>query len=232
MKKKLPLSFLKGIKRGTNKSFDLIKAIYGDDFLIKFIDKDPSSDFFFEITKHDARTNKYIIRHLPSHAQNVTIHSTALSIGDVNNRLESWANTIAEYEELDTIIDDPILKSFQDEYYSSFDIVDEDAEYAPFNTDKILILDQHLSFIKDKINSYPDQEQREILKPVIVEIEKVRQHLTDKSKKWVIKNLSYIWAKLSKHSVNVLKEVVKEGQKQLITRGWKFILDRGQELID
>ena len=130
------------------------------------------------------------------------------------------------YETVNSFFDDPIIQSFSDEYFAEFEIIDEDADVNPFNTHQILILDEHLEILYSKIDKYITLDNESQMESIKSDIRELQKNLTSKTKKWVIRNLSNIWAKMTKQSTLFLKEFLIEAKKTIIRESIKYVLER------
>lgn len=136
------------------------------------------------------------------------------------------------YESVNSFFDDPILQSFADEYFAEFEIIDEDANVKPFNTHQILVLDEHLETIHNKIDSYKTDENEIEMESIKSDIRELQNNLTSKTKKWVIRNLSNIWAKITKQSPLFLKDFLIVAKNAIIQESVKYAIVHGINMIN
>ena len=233
MKKSIPLTVHKIIEPYLSKQGKVFEFVQSDKYLLFFKDKDEKSDFHFRIMDYKVQKNvQVLIEFKPAHANTVEGIQVWANEKEIEHFFVRWLEILEGYDIVRSVFDDPIIVSYTTEYYSEFKLVDDDAEVAPFNLDRILLLDQHLENIETRIESYNtgDNDQRllEIKKDVI----ELRKNLTSKSKAWVIKKLATIWAKISKEGANLLKEFLAGGKKELIQKGVKYIIDTGIDIIN
>ncbi|MCK3686412.1 hypothetical protein [Maribellus sp. YY47] len=76
------------------------------------------------------------------------------------------------------------------------------------------------------------EDNKERLNEIKQDIETLREKLTSKSKKWVIKNLSIIWAKITKQGTSFMKEFLNEAKKTAIKEGLKLMIEIGSNMIN
>jgi hypothetical protein len=232
MKKKLPLSIIKNFQPKENESIYLIRPEEGDGFLLHFSDVDTESEFYFRIIRFDEKNNKFLIEHVPTNSNSNAKSSAWFGVGDLNNRFDSWLKIISEFNETETIFDDPILKGFQDEYYSEFEILDKDASTTPLKSKQIMLLDEHLSEIEKRIDKFETDDNRESIIDIKAEISELKSELTKKPKKWIVQKLSLIWGKITKQGTELMKEFLTEGKKQAIKQGIRLIIESGENLLN
>lgn len=157
---------------------------------------------------------------------------TWIEIKQLDRVFNSWVNLLKNYGKIDSFYDDPILKSFADDYYAEFEIIEEDAEIKPLKPKQILLLDKYLENVENSIEKFETETNKSELQVIKKEVSELRTNLTSKPKAWVIRNLSKIWAKLTKQGTQFLKEFVSETKKQAIKEGVKFIIEQGTNLLN
>ncbi|NME66601.1 hypothetical protein [Flammeovirga aprica] len=236
MKKKLPLSIIKNFQPKNKKHLNLVKPEEGgDNFILQFLDIDSESDFYFKIISFDKKEGKYHIEFSPINSENIGLQKRLLSIGELNKRFDSWLNIIEEYNNTETILDDPILKGFQEEYYSYFEILeDEDAETKPLSPDQILAIDNYMTYIETNIGEFVTQSNSKDIDEIKGDINQLKLELTQKPKKWVVEKTCMILAKITKQGPQFAKLIIdfmKEGKKELIKQGVKLLIQGGESLI-
>ena len=224
MKKKLPLDIIKGFRPQENPNYHLVKFTTGDGFILKFIDNDEDSDFFFQIERVNSN-NQYLIAYKPSSSISVQAINNWCSIQLVNSKFKEWLNIIYEYNNTDTIFDDPIIMGFANDFFNDFKFTEPDADYAPFNYNQILFLEDHLNKIENGLIEYRNDENTEVIDEILEETKGLKADLVRKSRNQIIKRLTIIWAKLLKNGVPLIKEFLKEGFKEVMKIGIKALME-------
>lgn len=232
MKKKLPLNIIKNFQPKENQDIYLVRPESGEGFLLHFSDIDPESEFYFRIIRFDEKANKFLIEHSPSSSNSNASNQAWFSVGDLNNRFDAWLKLLSDFNETETIFDDPILKGFQDEYYASFEVVDENASTEPLTSNQILLLDEHLTEIENRIDEFVTDSNKEAIDEIKSDIVELKSDLTKKPKKWAIQKLSIVWGKLTKQGTKFIKEFLNEGKKEIIKQGIKLIVQGGENLLN
>lgn len=67
MKKKIPFAILEALQPVVNDNLDLVKTVKGSNSMFHLVDKDENSDFYFKVTKQEARSGvlNYLIEYKP-----------------------------------------------------------------------------------------------------------------------------------------------------------------------
>ena len=231
-KKKLPLEILKALEKFVTLKGEQFDVIDPGNFLIKVKDKDKNSDFYFYVEQFKQESGfKLLIDVKPKDAQIVTNYRTWINTNELQNFFNNWVLLLKEYDKVKSFYDDPIVQSFADEYYAEFKIIDPNAEIEPFNPTQILLLDKHLESLEKNITKYQNELNKDQLKEIKEEILDLRDNLTSKSKVWIIKKLSFIWAKITKQGTKLMKELLSEAKKQIVKEGVKMLIETGIEYI-
>ena len=214
-KKRIDLSLLQAIEPIIQKHRSLVVPLLNEDLLVYLKDKDQESGFFFKIKAH-LTSGKYKVEYKPYSKNYTSIFQSELPRDNTIAQLKGWLEILDEYEKTPSVFDDPIIKKYQIEFQAEFTSTDEDADYASFDLDKQLFLDEYLEMVTLKLeNSITESNKPEII-DIIEETTSLRSEQTSLSKNEVLKRISKIWAKARKQGLNILKEIFIESRKELI----------------
>lgn len=226
MKKKVPLQVHEFMEPYLDKKGENFQSIAPDGFMLRFIDNDPYSDFYFNVEQYKQdRDFQLLIDFKPMNKQTLANRKTWIKAQDLQANFSNWLKLLEGYENVKTIFDDPIIESFANEYYAEFELIDEDADRVPLYPKQILLLDEHLELIEKGIGKYITKENASEIKLIQDGIVDLKNNLTKKSKKWVFKKLSKIWGQIAKQGVPLIKEFLTEVRKEFINQGVKQLLN-------
>lgn len=233
MKKNIPLQILKTLEPFLKKESSMFEVIPQNEFLIKIVDKDKKSDFHFIIEDFKNQPAfSVLVNRKPESDLATKIHRKWVNSDLLEKEFQSWLDILEEYDNIKSIFDDNIVEAFASEYYSEFEIIDEDAEINPLKVKQILLLDEHLENIQNNIEKYKTDINEGEIDDIIFEVIDLRENLTKKSKKWVVKKLSLVCAKISKQGPILIKEFLSEGSKYLLKESVKIIFEKGINLLN
>ncbi len=233
MKKKIPLQVLETIEPYVNKKGESFDSVDPSGLLLKFIDKDVNSNFYFNVESYKIDNGfQLLIDWKPFNKQTIANKKMWIKAEQLDTYFTNWLKLLEGYDKVKTVFDDPILEAFVDEYFSEFEIVDEDADIKPFSTKQVLILDSHLESIQKKIEKFQTPENKREIETIKNNLEELRSNLTKKSKKWVIKQVSKIWAQITKQGPKLMKEFLTETKKHALKEGIKLLFDKGIDIIN
>ena len=232
IKKETPLRLLEIVEPFIKENSNFLIASSDDECFYIIKDKDLKSNFYLKIfpkAPEGVVVNKadFYVEKSPQSIVTLGSHIIPVVYNDLNNILLEWAMIILKYNSIESVLDDPILKAYQQEFYEEYIIVDEDAEYAPFKSQQLLFLDEYLGVLESNLDKYKDGLNDKEIDEIKIDSKDLRKELTRLSKKKVMNKLTLIWAKMQKQGLKLIKEFVKEGKKEF----FKFILKRAIETI-
>jgi hypothetical protein len=231
-KKDLPLVILKSLEPFVNLKGDKFEVIDPKENLLKLIDKDSDSSFHFTIEKYQKDNNqKYLIlvNRIPSNVNDNGVYQNWIEISGLTAQFEAWVNLLDEYEAVNSFFDDPIGKSFTEEFYAEFEIIEEEVKNNPLTTKQILLLDAYLESVESKLKELTNEENSSEILDINADIIILRDNLTTRSKKWVVTKLTSIWGKIAKQGTKFIKEFLTESKKELIKQSIKGLIDYAKE---
>lgn len=225
MKKKVPLQVHEFMEPYLDKKGENFQTIEADGFMMKFIDNDSNSDFYFNIEQYKIdRDFQLLIDFKPINKQSITNRKTWIKAQELQTQFSSWLKLLEGYNSVRTIYDDPIVESYSNDFYEEFELIDEEADKVPLSPDQILLLDKHLEFIENEIEKHITSKNSNEIILIQEGILDLRNNLTKKSKKWVVKRLSKIWGRIAKQGVPLIKEFLTEVRKEIIKHVVKHLL--------
>lgn len=232
-KKDLPLVILKALEPYVGLKGNKFEVIEPKEKLLIAIDKDIDSNFHFTIEQYQKNnsnnTFQFLMVRSPKNINDNGDHRTWVEISSLGAQFDTWIKLLEEYENTNSFFDDPITKSFRDEFYAEFEIIDDDAETNPLNTKQILLLDSYLDSVDNKLSNFITENNTHEIQEIKEEIFLLRENLTKKSKKWVVSKLSNIWAKIAKQGTEFIKEFLNDSKKEIIKQGIKGLIDYVKE---
>lgn len=231
-KKDLPLVILKLLEPYVNLKGSKFEVVDPKENLLKVIDKDSDSSFHFTIEKYQQNKNgkfEFLMNRIPRNVNNNGVYQIWVEISGLSGQFEAWVKLLDEYETVNSFFDDPIAKSFKDEFYAEFEIIEEEAENHPLKTKQILLLDDYLESVDSKLTELTTEQNSSEIQDIQADIVLLRENLTTKSKKWVVNRLTAIWAKIAKRGTKFIKEFLTESKKELIKQGIKGLIDYVKE---
>lgn len=228
-KKDIPISIHKILEPFIAKIGSTIIIQKEPDSLINIIDKDQDSDFYFKIISYSYST--YSIEKKPTSKHNNGVSKNLIVDDSIVDALSEWISIIEIYETTPTYLDDPILKSFEEEFYADFEILDEDKD-KPLENEKILLLDEYLENLVKGLEVHKTEENKNKIQEIQENIILLQENLTNNTRQEIAEKVSKIFAKIKKLGTKYLKEFITEGTKQLISKGVKFLIEHGPNIIE
>ena len=238
-KKDLPLVILKALEPYVSLKGDKFQVVEPKDNLLNIIDNDIDSKFHFTIAQYqstDSNTFQFLMNRCPKSNTDNDVYQAWVDIKDLSYQFDIWLELLDEYEAVISFFDDPIVNTFKAEFYAEFEFPDKDSELQPLDIKQILLLDTYLESVDKKLSEFSKDENSDEIEEIKGDILLLRENLTKKSIKWVVSNLTSIWAKIAKQGTNFIKEFLSESKKEIIKQGVKGLIDyvkeNGMDLIN
>lgn len=203
------------------------------DIVLLIRDKNPNYDFFFKIEKEEITKDNnlaVVFTCKPYSTLENFPKGTSLILGNFRQHLLTWFENIEKYK-TENLIDDPVEKQFQEEFYDDLKIVDADSAKTTFNFSQQILLTNYIENVKKYISEETTELSPNDKEILIKEIEFLKKDIAVETKDSYIKKQSSFWAKVRKKSIKVCefvvkefgKEVIKEMVKKGITYGWETL---------
>ena len=225
-KKDLPLAILKALESFVNLRGEKFEVVNPNNHLLKVIDKD--SNFYFILEGHQMATGgrlQVLMNKRPKSQEDINPYRAWIEISELQKYFNMWLSLLDEYDKIDSFFDDPIIKSFAEDFFVEFEIIDEDADKKTFNTKQILLLDDYLDKIDNRLSEHKTEENTPQIEDIQHDIAILRESLVSKSKSWIVKNLSTIWAKIARQGTKFIKEFLTESKKEIIKQTVKGTIE-------
>jgi hypothetical protein len=136
-----------------------------------------------------------------------------------------WINILQDYNSVSFDQEEDFLKFYEEEIFSDFEIIDEDAETKPFDTNQQIIL---YTFLEATIN-YLEKKyiNNEIVEDIINEANSLKNEIPSLTKRIASKRFSQVLAKIKKFNPITFKDVYDVAKKEVI----KYLLLKGVETL-
>lgn len=238
-KKKYPIALLRSIAT-INKKFynlcernsDIVGLEDNESILIIIRDKD-EKNFYFTINnpRLDSNRNSYFdISYCPSNENSISGTQTTYYEKDISKIFNSWIKLIREYDNIELTVEEKFQKIYEEEFFSEFEIIDEDAEVAPFNNKQQLFLYKYLSHIESKLLEADPEDLYN--KTLFEDTSNLKNNLQNLTKKEVIQRISKLLAKIKKKGLKLLLDVFDVAKKEAIKKALNQEVVFADSLID
>lgn len=242
-KRDRPIALIKAVEPTIKANLDLIsvKADNAAFYILK--DKVEYSKFYFIIYREKGQISTktanvqlpVYIQFYPSNLEDLSTTELIVDRKDVAGIIQNWISVLKEYNNTPSVFDDAVLNSYKDEFYEQYKVVDEDANIKPFNLQQQLFIDNYLDYVIHKAPDYKTADNEADVEDIINDAKELKTNLTTLTKQKVIDGLCWMWAKMQKNGLLMLKglflkiqdEGVKEGVKEIT----KFMIDLGKQIV-
>lgn len=225
-KKALTVDLKKVITPLIEKHKSLIRIKDKPEYLLYLADSDPDSDFHFGITKETSESAGHFIHYAfqPHSSSNNSRYSSSSKLEQFIPLFNAWLSNITYHNE-SSILDDPILRGYQEEYFNDFKILDDDSDLVAFTYDQQLLLDNFFEDVKNGIPEYSNDQNDAIIEEILEDVDRLQATLTTQSKNDFMRCLSKVFAKARKAGLKTSNYVIKEFLKQTATKSADWIFN-------
>jgi hypothetical protein len=234
-KEQTPLVVHKAIESYLDKKNGLFRRISSEKDLIRFRGVGLDSNFYFYIKSHrkQGSQNQIQIEYQPYTGESVEPRTLWVKSDqkNIDSHFQLWFKLISDYKDTKTVFDDPIEKGFQDDYYSYFEIVDEEKD-KPLDPSSIIPIFDHFEELKLKLNEYKNEDNTAEIEEIQDEIDQMNSQLTTSGRQEIANRICRIWAKLTKQGVKYIKEFVEVSRKYVMKEAAKRAFQLGQKGLD
>jgi hypothetical protein len=187
--------------------FDYKIANSVDDTLVfELRGKGASNNFYFTVRKDGA--DSFSINVSPSSETSLYEFRSGLKSKSLKFYLEKWEELLNRYDDLKSpFFDDPVVSEYEDEFFTQWKILEEDADTKPFDLQRQLLIDKYLETSIQKLEAQKTKENEEEIEAVKAQATEVRQNLTRQTKNQVVRGLAKFWAMARKMGLDVLRDI-------------------------
>lgn len=227
MKGKVPLAILEELDPSRNPALQHVNAIDEQGTVLNLRGKAHTSEFYFKIVKSESRkTSSGVVLHYLVESKPISKGDTAskqrwLQLLDVIKLLSSWLGMIEGYFSTKTILDDPLLESYADQFYSQFEGLDDTSGQSGLSYEHQLKLNDYLSFVRGKVAALKEGRSAEEvakLEEIEAEAEDLQTNMTRENKSSIARRLSRMWAKAQRVGLDVIKEIFVSVASEIATK--------------
>ncbi|GAA4282274.1 hypothetical protein [Gaetbulibacter aestuarii] len=186
----------------------LVRITHDENYKLIIEDLDIQSDFSFtiELPRLDKGLVIYQVEFKPQNTNVLNHYSGEFSSkgNQVLQVFKNWLNTLSEYQTVNIHPSSKVLKDYQEQFYESFEFIDEETDASPL---EFKIQRQLSEFLKLLIEEYKEDENvDEVLLNDICELNKLIPQLTQRQLKTQI---SWIFARLQIKGINAINRIIK-----------------------
>ena len=228
--------FLRILRKEASKHTDVIRIVAQSNSILLL--KDLDSDFYFEVKNVDLNNDNDLTKTIVTSVVTLltkqkalfnvaykpisggTHRFTGILTGEqLLDSLKNWVATIKKYNSLTFSEDDSINAAYEEEFYSEFDIVDEDADIKPFSFEQQKALNGFVNKLVENLEAKKDDYP---VQDIIEDVKAIKKDLPISTKKKIIKSFAKAFAKMKKLGVEAFEDLVKDGMKDVMKEAFKI----------
>ena len=226
-KKDFPIEVISSLNEIKSRISEDIIVDPDETSLLRFKDKDPESVFFYQIQKYNLKkeTFMYTVHRAPHNDKTIEDRNYSFTYNELVKDFENWKKLIKHYNEIPFFADNEILNKYASEFFEMYRLDEDDADTAPFDLKRQLLLDQYLEKSLKIIDRYQEENKDTDFSELKEIANDIRSKQTKYTKNYTIKQLSRFWAVAREKGLPFLKQFFSGfAQKILIEVGVKILL--------
>lgn len=207
---------------------DGVEVINDHASLLKFVDKDPDSGFYYTIENFDIVNSGYYYNVIKKPATEIDIQLTRSRnlFNDLLRDFGNWKSLIKNYNDQIFFKENLILDSYAREFYEEYKLLEDDADKLPFDLSRQLLieryLDQSIQYLKQLEDNGKDDNSE-----LIAYATEIKECHTQLTKNATIKRLSKFWALAREKGIPVLEKVFIEFAADVVIKITEKVLKIG-----
>lgn len=228
-KKKLPLKHAQDIRdlydkvrSYANTKNDLITIKEDKELKLLLIDNDSQSDFYFTLSNPSFPGEKshFDIVYTPANTTSLKPYNVVTNPDGVMASIKSWTDLIEKYNTINLTPNELLINQYEDEFFSGFEIIDDDAAFNSFDFPRQLLLQ---NFLKRTVEILDEEASDN--SEIIEEVNKLKDNIQNLSKKVIVRKLSRIFAITRKKSLELCKKILIEAGKEIFKKAISIGVD-------
>lgn len=207
---------------------DIIEVIDVNDRLFYFKDKDHPG-FYFSIGIPDKKSKGdptlFSINFTPTNLTSPGILSGEVNRDKILDYFYVWINILQDFNRISYNQEQDFLKIYEEEIFSEFVIIDDDAETKPFDNNQQIILYKFLeTTAKHLEQQYPNNN---VIEGIIEQANSLKDEIPLLTKRIASKRFSKILAQIRQFNPITYKDVYDVAKKEVI----KYLLLKGVDIL-
>lgn len=204
-KTKIKPIVLRLYRDGINKIINRDIVHFENDSLGLYIaDNDPHTGFYFKIIDDGCVEMK------PASIKNMEARRIVFARNKTIDVFKEWQQIIQDYNDIQQVLHIKDLEeSYYEEFLSNIELIDEDAQTAPFGTDKQHFLIEYCHITRARLLKERTEENARQIDAVIADVDTFEKEIPLLTKAETTKRVFRIWAKIRKIGSKLFEDIAK-----------------------
>ncbi|WP_428330390.1 hypothetical protein [Mucilaginibacter sp.] len=176
-------------------------------------------NFYFMITNPSLTGDFrpfFNFKYFPENENNSTNTGYNNELPVILEHFENWITLLRAYQDLTWDEETAFTKAYEEEFFTDFEILDDDAATAPFDHQRQVLIFELLDYVIKKLNENKIEDTD--ISVIITDSYELRDNIQNLSKQNAVRKLSSIFAKIKKKGLALLLEIINEAKKEMIKR--------------
>lgn len=170
-------------------------------------DNDPNTGFYFKVSY----SQSYSVEEIPASAKNTGL-GRANYANDIQiiEAFKKWQDIIRDYQEIPrTLHIKDLEESYYDEFIVNIELLDDDAQTAPFDWAKQRVLTEYCHITKERLLQERTDKNAQEIDAIVADVNNLENEISLLTKAETTKRVFRIWAKARKIGFGLFKAIAE-----------------------
>lgn len=170
-------------------------------------DNDPNTNFYFKVSYPQS----YLVEEIPASAKNTGL-GRANYANDIQiiEAFKKWQDIIRDYQEIPrTLHIKDLEESYYDEFIANIELLDDDAQTAPFDLAKQRVLTEYCHITEERLLQEKTDENAQEIDAIVADVNNLGNEISQLTKAETTKRVFRIWAKARKIGFGLFKAIAE-----------------------
>lgn len=170
-------------------------------------DNDPNTNFYFKVSYPQS----YLVEEIPASAKNTGL-GRANYANDIQiiEAFKKWQDIIRDYQEIPrTLHIKDLEESYYDEFIANIELLDDDAQTAPFDLAKQRVLTEYCHITEERLLQEKTDENAQEIDAIVADVNNLGNEISQLTKTETTKRVFRIWAKARKIGFGLFKAIAE-----------------------
>lgn len=176
---------------------------------IYIADNDPNTNFYFKVSY----SQSFLVEKIPASSTNVGLGKNSFTQKtQIVEAYTCWQDIIRDYQAIPKTLQIKDLEaSYYEEFLSNVELLDDDAQTAPFDFAKQMLLAEYCHITREKLSKFKERtnENKQEIDEIITDINSLEKNIPKLTKTETVKKVFRIWAKVRKLGFGLFKNVAE-----------------------
>jgi hypothetical protein len=220
IKRQFSTAFVEAIEPVLHENMGFYQFEHSEGAMLRISDSDPLSDYHYSIVNEEwAEGSVHVtFERKPWSTHDAKRAGATCKLAQFPATLKGWFELVRRHQK-QSILDDPRLWGYEEEFHREYKLADDDADTATFNYEQQLLLDRYFEVVSEGLEGMRDAHNTALIDELKSDAQNAKEALTKETKNSVMKRIGRLWAKTRLAGLKYYNWMVKTFVDGLIKAG-------------